>query len=136
NYWERTICTPWTKFSERGLHDDGTAHTGMIESMALHPSGTLLASVCPSEGMAKVWHVPSGALALSIPTVNAGAVAFSPDGRYLAIGSDHETTVFEIGGLPMKAPLFQRGLTVRAMGVTSDGSVATIATRRSPQNGD
>lgn len=136
NYWERGICTQLTRFSERGVHDDGAAHIGIIESIALHPTGTLLASACPSEGMAKIWHVPSGGLALAIPSVNIQAVAFSPDGRFLAIGWDHATTVYEISGLKMKTSMFQRGLTVRAMGIAEDGSVATLASRRDPRNGD
>jgi serine/threonine protein kinase/WD40 repeat protein len=128
-YWEGGICEPVATPHDPRL-DDRAAHAGWTEALAFHPSGMLLATVCPAEGLVKVWHLGTGDLAMSAPVANARAVAFSPDGRTLAACGDHTTILYEVGGLTLRTFLGRRGLPVRAVGLTADGYVGTIAGRK------
>jgi WD40 repeat protein len=128
-YWERGICQATGTLRDPGL-DEPAAHAARIEGMAVHPSGTLLATVSPNGGLAKLWDLAAGELVAAVPTANGRTVAFSPDGRTLAVGGDHNTAFYEIGGLREQTYLGRRGLPVRAVGLTADGHVATIAARK------
>src|SRR5262249_46306782 len=103
------------------------AHTSPIETMSFHPSGMLLATVCPDEGIAKVWHLGRGGLAVAVPAPGSRAVAFSPDGTPRAVGGDPITTLYEVGGLTEHTFLGYRGFDVQAMGITHDDRIATLA---------
>jgi serine/threonine protein kinase/WD40 repeat protein len=128
-YWEGGICQTVTALRDPAL-EEPTAHAARIETMAVHPSGMLLATVSPNGGLAKVWDLAAGELAAAVPAPYGRTVAFSPDGRTLAVGGDHTTTLYEIGGLRELTCLGRRGLPVRAVGLTADGHVATIAARK------
>ena len=132
-YWERGICQTVASLRDPVL-DNGCAHTDRVESVSVHPSGILAATVCPEEGLAKVWDLAAGEMVASVPAANGRAVAFSPDGKTLAVGGDHITNVYEIGGLREQTYLGHRGLPIRAIGRTADGLVGTIAARRHPDN--
>ena len=61
-------------------------HTGFVRDIILHPNGQILAS-CSNDGV-RLWDVSSGKLRQWIKTPDwVETVAFSPDGRLLAIGS-------------------------------------------------
>jgi eukaryotic-like serine/threonine-protein kinase len=128
NYWECGIHQVIGSLIDPSL-EEPKAHDGMIEAMAVHPSGILLATICPSEGLTKVWHLGRMELAVVVPSSSGQAVAFSPDGTELVVAGHHHTTRYEIGGLSEQTYLGRRGLTIRTIGRTSDGLIATIAGR-------
>jgi len=127
-HWERGILKTVATLGDPS-QPDLAAHCGPIETMAFHPSGILLATVCPSEGMAKIWHLGRGELAVALPAAGSRSVAFSADGSTFAVGGDHFTTLYEIGGLTEHTFLGYRGFKIQAMGLTHDDRVATIAGR-------
>jgi WD40 repeat protein len=128
SYWDRGILQPVATLADPSLEDQ-MAHSSNTEELSLHPSGMLLATVSPDEGVAKVWHLGRMELALAVPAIASGAIAFSPDGSMLAVAGDHVTTLYEVGGLNEHTFIARRGLPVRAMGLTHDGRLATIAGR-------
>ncbi|HKB02272.1 MAG TPA: serine/threonine-protein kinase, partial [Gemmataceae bacterium] len=134
-YWERGICQPVATLRDPVL-EDRSAHSGHIDDLAFHPSGILLATVSPAGGLVKLWHVGTGELAVAVPVANARAVAFSPDGRTLAVSGDHTTILFEVGGLSVRTPLARRGFPIRAVGLTADGKVGTVAVHKHPDRPD
>jgi len=126
--WERGILQTVATLGDPSQRD-GAAHAGPIETMAFHPSGMLLATVCSNEGMAKIWHLGRGELAVALPAAGSRAIAFSDDGSTFAVAGDQFTTLYELGGLTEHTFLGYRGFKVQAMGLTHDSHVATIAGR-------
>jgi serine/threonine protein kinase/WD40 repeat protein len=130
-YWERGICQAVGRLHDP-LLENGRAHADRIEDMALHPSGLLLATVCPNGGQAKLWDLATGELACAVPAPGGRAVAFSADGRTLAVGGDHTTTRYELCGLREQTYVGRRGLPVKAIGRTATGDLATVAALERP----
>jgi WD40 repeat protein len=64
-----------------------TGHTGLVVALAYSPDGRILASAS-ADGTARLWDVASGRLRtkLQSPEERATCVAFSPDGKTLAVG--------------------------------------------------
>jgi WD40 repeat protein len=131
-YWERRICLPIATFVDDDLPETQRAHSWNIEGIAIHPSGMLAATVCPDEGKLKLWHLGTNDHAVSLPIAYARACAFSRDGRWLAVAGDHHTTIFEIGGVDELRYVGRRGLPIRAIGITADHELGTIAVRAHP----
>jgi eukaryotic-like serine/threonine-protein kinase len=134
-FWDRDICQTLATLRDP-LLENGCAHTFDVTDLALHPSGMLLATICETEGQAKLWDLTVGELVATIPAASGRAVAFSADGRTLAVGGDHITTLYEIGGLREQTYLGRRGFPIRALGRTADGHIATIAARRHAGNAE
>ncbi len=71
-----------------------TGHTEMVESVAVSPDRTRLASAS-DDGIVKVWDVTTGQELLSFSTYHTGisifGLAFSPDGARMATASDDQT---------------------------------------------
>jgi serine/threonine protein kinase/WD40 repeat protein len=132
-YWERGICQSLGRLRDPQL-EHGTTHGGHIESMALHPSGLLLATISPDEGQAKLWDLTAGELVTAVSAPGGRAVAFSPDGRTLAVGGDHTTVLYEVGGLRERTDAAHRGLPIKAIGRTATGDLATVAAIEMPSN--
>jgi len=129
SYWERQILQTVATLADPSLEDQ-MAHSANIAELSLHPSGMLLATVSADEGVAKVWHLGRMELAVAVPAIASGAISFSPDGSMLAVAGDHVTTLYEVGGLNEHTFIGRRGFPVRAMGLTHDGQLATIAGRQ------
>jgi WD40 repeat protein len=65
-------------------------HAGAVESIAISPSGTLLASASPGDYTVKIWKISSGALlrTIIVSFVAVHAVAFSADSQSVIVGQD------------------------------------------------
>jgi WD40 repeat protein len=81
-------------------------HTGEINSLAFHPQGSLLASISEDQTL-RLWDLTQGDAPaqafICIDLVEYGAldgtaVAFSPDGQYVACGSTHLLFVWKWTG--------------------------------------
>lgn len=100
-----------------------------IGCLAFHPSGQLLAS-CNFEGHAAIlWDPATGAekARVSWEDGNAWAVAFSPDGRTLAIGGTGETILWDVDTRANVASLKNRcGAAVVAF--APDGKTLAVGT--------
>jgi WD40 repeat protein len=66
---------------------------GSVKSVRLSPDGTLFATANGKEAVVRVFRVADGALVATLPqgTTYMEAVAFSPDGRYLATAGEPST---------------------------------------------
>ena len=64
------------------------------QSLAFNPAGSQLAAIS-SQGTT-VWDLPSGAVRLSLTSVYNGDVAFTPDGRFLVVGTGGPTQVIDM----------------------------------------
>lgn len=88
------------------------SHAGPVFRLAFHPEGELLASVCgsPERGDLRLWEVASGRELASLDLFAYGgfALAFSPDGRWLAAGGEAHPDRMSEGGqlflLDIEAP--------------------------------
>jgi WD40 repeat protein len=104
--------------------------------LIFHPSGAWLVSASPNDGQVKFWCASSGNLRLSVPFADARIVAFSADGRWAAIGGEHKLSLYEVSGAASQCPIASRGMVIRAIGLTVDGQLATIASRHPTSDTD
>ncbi|MER5384269.1 NB-ARC domain-containing protein [Streptomyces sp. NPDC002688] len=75
-----------------------TGHTDSVETMAVCPDGTWLATGC-RDGTVRVWEVASGTCTRTLPddAGPADSIAISPDGTWLATGyPDGRVSVWEV----------------------------------------
>lgn len=79
-----------------------SSHAGPVFRLAFHPSGGLLASLggSPERGDLRLWEVSSGRELASLDLFAHGgfAIAFSPDGRWLAAGGEADPDRMHEGG--------------------------------------
>ena len=74
-----------------------TGHVGSITAMTTSPDGALLASAS-LDATVKIWSTADGRERYTYrPGEAAGDLAFSPDGRYLAVPAANELHVLEVG---------------------------------------
>ena len=76
-----------------------SGHTQAVSSVAYSPDGMLLASAAPGGGVI-VWATQSGARLATLPDPSdlADAIAFSPDGRYLAVPVGKQIRIWDLSG--------------------------------------
>ena len=110
-YWERGICQPVADLTDPSLRNPRPM-TGPIEAMSFHPSGMMLATVARTRAC-QVWHLGRRNWRSAVPAASSHAVAFSADGSILAVGGDHVTTFYEVGGLSEHTFIGRRGSACR-----------------------
>lgn len=96
------------------------AHEEGIRSLAFHPRGSWLAS-CNNRRL-KVWEVASGSLLASvvIGPNEEGRVAFTVDGRYLAVTGDRKVVKYELGGLIAQSFVAHEPFPITAIDMAGD----------------
>jgi WD40 repeat protein/serine/threonine protein kinase len=85
------------------------AHQYAIQDIAITPDGFLLASCDRNTGIVKLWDMQKYTKILEVqPGTNVHAVAFSPDGRYLAAGGfNGSITQWVVDSILNKKPQFR-----------------------------
>jgi WD40 repeat protein len=82
----------WELESGELLHSIQTHHIFSLPFIDVSPDGNRIASA-GLEGMAQIWDPLTGQLLLDIPLIDSGIpskVGFSPDGRQLWVGGEHD----------------------------------------------
>jgi WD40 repeat protein len=99
----------------------GIAHLDMVQSLAFHPSGELLASGGYKE--VKLWRRPTNVRSLNVATDSpVAAMAASPDGRLLVTGgADHAIWLWDLETGNARNVLRGHSGAVTALQFTADG---------------
>lgn len=114
------------------LVSDLVGHTRTIEALAWSPDGSRLASNS-RDGTARIWRLQGsdGALehVLTTPAVNAQgerssveSIAFSPDGRIIAMAEGTKVGLWQMDGTPLRT-LQERGAFVSTVAFSPDGQL-------------
>jgi WD40 repeat protein len=105
------------------------AHPYHIYTMAWSPDGRLLASHAWSDNRTRVWEVETGKQVLETkPIGNLRSLAFSPDSRRLAAGSDGSGRLYVTQGLSDYDVLTEIGKAIQLVAWTPDGDrLAVVA---------
>jgi WD40 repeat protein len=110
------------------------AHTGSVLSVTFHPDGEHLASR-GADQQVKVWDLTTGREVFSCPCDairkfgSAYTVAFSPDGRQLAVGTNGVVKIWDWKNRQLHHSLPDHGFHTIAVAFSGDGRLATGAFR-------
>lgn len=113
---------PATHRSLRCLHTL-TGHSSWVTSVAISPSGQLLASSSLDDTI-KIWHLSTGKDLLTLKGHSKGvnAIAISPDGKLLISGSDDYTIkVWNLQNGALLGTLLGHSRDVNAVAISPDG---------------
>jgi WD40 repeat protein len=94
----RSRVTVWNVLAGRPTR--ALDHPRPVYSVAYSPAGRLMASAAPAGGVI-VWDAETGTRLLSLPNPRelADVVAFSPDGRYLAVPLGRQVRIWDLSAL-------------------------------------
>ena len=92
---------------------------GEPQSVAFNPAGSQLAAISPQG--TTVWNLPSGVVRVSLGYVYDGNLAFTPDGRFLVVGTEGPTVVVDVASGQIAQRLSPPGQ------ILNSGSVSPIA---------
>ncbi len=96
------------------------AHPSGSPTVALSPDGQFVASGVWGDG-AKLWRLLDGGLERTFP-VGATALAFSPDGAYLAVGGDETPTLWQVSDGAMIRSFIGHTSSVKDLSFSRDGT--------------
>jgi tRNA A-37 threonylcarbamoyl transferase component Bud32/sugar lactone lactonase YvrE len=115
-----------TSFADADVAKDSPAV--VLNQVAVSPSGTLLADV-NSRGAVRVWPIAGGAptVLLNANPQAAGALAFSPDGRTLAIADRARVQLRDVVTWQVTATLAGPDKAPQALAFTPDGKTLAVA---------
>ena len=100
-------------------------HPGPVTGVAFHSDDTVVTSA--ADGTARIWHLPGPVLTGHGDIVNG--VAFSPDGRTLAIGSG-ETQLWDVNGRdPLAVSMTNTARFSSSIAYAPDGSTLAVGSR-------
>ena len=120
----------WNIETGKRLHSEFAAHDERIQAVAYSTDGKTLASA-DAGGTICLWDSASGSLLRKIPSHEGSivALAFSPDGAFLASGGWQETRVHDLkkgeGGFYLPA----EGLATTSLAFSPDGATVAVAYR-------
>jgi pimeloyl-ACP methyl ester carboxylesterase len=106
--------------------------SGDISNLAVSPAGDLLATVCAFDGSPYLWNVASGQLVATITQVNSTesphSLAFSPDGKTLAVGSAAGIELRDVATMATTATIHWPGNgAVSSLAFSPDGKTLAAA---------
>ncbi|MBD2460261.1 PD40 domain-containing protein [Oscillatoria sp. FACHB-1407] len=96
---------------------------GSVKSVRLSPDETLFATANGDEGVVKIFRFSDGTLVRTIShgSVYLEAVAFSPDGRYLATGAEDGLRIYRTSDYSLVGQYTNHGDNVEYIDFSSDG---------------
>jgi WD40 repeat protein len=101
---------------------------GWVRQVVFSPNGKLVASA-RSDGWSYAWNTSTGNLeeTFCCHDEEVGAVAFSPDGKFLVTGGDKSVQVFEVDGGILNATMLGHTDWVRSVAFSPDGRTVVSA---------
>lgn len=103
-----------------------------LPRLAFRPDGRLLLAVAPGVNGVRAWDAENGTeVSVPLPDEPAQALAFSPDGRLLALARGKEIEVWDAAGWRLLRRLAGHTLNVEALAFAPDGRLASASDDRS-----
>ena len=113
-----------------------TAHESALTDLAFSPNGVLLASSSSVTGRFQLWDVADGRLLVDQLVGGDARLAFSPDGRGLAVLAGARTDLFQLGGLREETIVGLQPWPIRNAALSPDGRTLACQAKRSGEDAE